>query len=81
MNPNKSGVKLKQVQDATYLRLVGNGRMVVVVVIIVPRSSIPYKPKLSVGFRLMVTGSRKLQDRPSVEAIISAQSSPYPFEP
>ena len=29
-------------QDSTYLWLVGNGRMVVIVVIIIPHSSIPY---------------------------------------
>ena len=42
----------------SYLWLVGNGRMVVIVVIIVPHSSIPYSPKVSfslgggLGFRL-----------------------------
>ena len=34
--------------QCTYLWLVGNGRMVEIVVIIVPHSSIPYEPKVSV---------------------------------
>ena len=35
------GVRASE-RDLTYLWLVGNGRMVVMVVIIVPHSSIPY---------------------------------------
>ena len=43
----------------TYLWLVGNGRMVVIVVIIVPHSSIPYEPKVSLGIRLDPPGGRR----------------------
>ena len=38
----------------TYLWLVGNGRMVVMVVIVVPHSSIPYHPKVRLEFRALV---------------------------
>ena len=37
-----------ELRSYSYLWLVGNGRMVVIVVIIVPHSSIPYEPKASI---------------------------------
>ena len=39
--------------EFAYLWLVGNGGMGVIVVIIVPHSSIPYYPKVSLGYRFL----------------------------
>ena len=48
LNPNPKLCTPKGLKPSTYLWLVGNGRMVIVV-IVVPHSSIPYEPKVSLS--------------------------------